>query len=90
MQFLLLGPADTAHQLSYPQHISFSSSSEQLIVKEYNSELPVVLPLPAEILCALEDDDDPCTEGGGTQRETRLSFGILILVSGALHPPAAA
>ena len=61
-----------SHQLSYPEHISFSSSSDQLIVKEYNSELALVLPLPVEILCALEDDNYPREEGGSTERDQTL------------------
>ena len=61
-----------SHQLSYPEQMSFSSSSDQLIVKEYNSELALVLPLPAKILCALEDDNDPGEEGLSMERDQTL------------------
>jgi hypothetical protein len=42
--------------LSYPEHITFTSNSEQLVVKEQNSELPIVMSLPVGILNALEDE----------------------------------
>jgi hypothetical protein len=43
-------------QSSYPEHITFTSNSEQLVIKERNAELPIVMSLPAEILSALDTE----------------------------------
>jgi hypothetical protein len=48
--------------LSYPENITFTSNSEQLVIKEQNSELPIIMSLPVEILNALEDESVVCVE----------------------------
>lgn len=43
-----------SEQASYPEHITFTSNSEQLVIKELNAELPIVMSFPAGVLSALE------------------------------------
>jgi len=61
-----------SHQISYPEHISFSSGSDHLVVKEYNSELVLVLQLPMQILCALEVDDESSRRAEQTEKDASL------------------